>query len=135
MAYSFDPKRHYRMPTHFGPSLGPRQGLDGRRFSCKKTPLVKTYAASFEADAKQVEKLLPTGFTIAGEPKISIQFGMLREVEWLAGRGYNVFGVSVPARFEGKQDDVTGDFLLVLWENHADPILTGREDLGFSKIY
>ena len=23
----------------------------------------------------------------------------------------------------------------VVWENHADPILTGREQLGWSKIY
>ena len=25
--------------------------------------------------------------------------------------------------------------LLVLWENMADPIITGREELGFSKVY
>jgi hypothetical protein len=30
---------------------------------------------------------------------------------------------------------VVGDFLTVLWENLADPIITGREELGFSKIY
>ena len=28
-----------------------------------------------------------------------------------------------------------GPFLTVLWENLTDPILTGREQLGFSKIY
>ncbi|MEM6415953.1 MAG: acetoacetate decarboxylase family protein [Pseudomonadota bacterium] len=135
MAYAFDPKHHYRMPTHFGPSLGPRQGLDGRRFSCKTNPLIKTFEATFEAEASQLEDLLPTGFKVFGEARLTIQFGIMMEVEWLAGRTYNVFGVSVPAHFEGKQDNIIGDFLLVLWENKADPIITGREDLGFSKVY
>ena len=38
------------------------------------------------------------------------------------------------AIYEGKQK-ITCLFLPVLWENHADPIITGREQLGFSKIY
>ena len=28
-----------------------------------------------------------------------------------------------------------GPFLTVLWEDLADPILSGREELGFSKLY
>ena len=30
---------------------------------------------------------------------------------------------------------VEGNLLLVMWENHADPIITGREQLGYSKIF
>lgn len=30
---------------------------------------------------------------------------------------------------------LTGTFTPVLWENLSDPIMTGREELGFSKIY
>ena len=41
----------------------------------------------------------------------------------------------MPARFRGSSDRVDGDFLLVLWENMADPIVTGREELGFAKVY
>ena len=59
----------------------------------------------------------------------------MTEIEWLAGRGYNVLGVSFPAAFHGEQDHVSGDFLTVLWENLTDPIITGREELGFAKIY
>lgn len=33
MTYVFQPKRMYGMPTHFGLSLGPRQGPDGRKFA------------------------------------------------------------------------------------------------------
>ena len=35
----------------------------------------------------------------------------------------------------GEQDTVDGELLLVLWEDMADPIITGREDLGFAKVY
>ena len=30
---------------------------------------------------------------------------------------------------------MTGSFLTVLWKNLADPIITGREELGYAKIY
>jgi hypothetical protein len=59
----------------------------------------------------------------------------MKEIEWLAGRGYNILGVTFPAVFKGKEDTARGPFLTVLWENLADPIITGREELGFSKIY
>ena len=37
------------------------------------------------------------------------------------------------SRQAGRRAD--GEFLSVLWENLCEPILTGREELGFSKIY
>ena len=37
--------------------------------------------------------------------------------------------------YQGQKDRAAGPFLTVLWENLTDPILTGREQLGFSKIY
>ena len=36
---------------------------------------------------------------------------------------------------QGEQDSVDGDLLLILWGNRADPIITGREDLGYAKLY
>lgn len=59
----------------------------------------------------------------------------MTEIPWLAGRGYNTLGVSFPVEFTGKQDKARGTFLLILWENLTDPIITGREELGFSKLY
>ena len=59
----------------------------------------------------------------------------MKEIEWLAGRGYNTMGVTFPVHYEGKKDRAAGPLLTVLWENLTDPILTGREQLGFSKIY
>ena len=134
MTYRFQADRFYRMPTHFGPSLGPRQGPDGRRYS-NDTTTGLSIEATFEAQPSQLEKLLPSGFRLREPYIIRLCFGYGKNIEWLAGRAYNTFGVSFPATYCGQQDTVHGELLLVLWENMADPIITGREDLGFAKVY
>ena len=135
MSYELLPDRMYMMPTHFGPGLGPRQGPDGRRFACRDSPRAVSYSVSFLTRAEQLDALLPSGFALVGEPVVTVTVSFLTEIEWLAGRGYNTIGVSFPAAFKGEEDRASGPFLAVLWENLADPILTGREQLGFSKIY
>ena len=135
MPYEFQSGKMYRMPTHFGPRTGPRRGEDGRKFECKDAPKSTTRAVSFLTNAEQLEELLPEGFSLGEEPVVSVYASRMTEIEWLAGRGYTVLGVSFPAEFHGKEDRAVGSFLTVLWENLTDPILTGREELGFSKIY
>ena len=135
MSYAFKPGKMYRMPTHFGPSLGPRQGEQGRKYACRDAPKITAYYVSFLTNRQQLEELLPERFQVGAEPVVTIELAYMTEIEWLAGRGYNVLGVSFPAVFNGEQDHVAGDFLTVLWEDLADPIFIGREELGFSKIY
>ncbi|MDD5081917.1 MAG: acetoacetate decarboxylase family protein [Dehalococcoidales bacterium] len=135
MSYRFIPGRMYRMPTHFGPSLGPRQGPQGRKFSNFASPKTTMWSVSFLTNRGQLSDLLPPGFTVGAEPVVTVQASYMTEIEWLAGRGYNTLGVSFPAVFTGKRSRASGNFLSVLWENMADPIITGRDDLGFNKIY
>ncbi|MDE2846216.1 MAG: acetoacetate decarboxylase family protein [Gemmatimonadota bacterium] len=135
MPYKLQPGRMYMMPTHFGPAAGPRQGPDGRRFDGVDSPRTTSYSVSFLTRPEQLEVLLPAGFRLAGDPAVTVTVSCMTEIEWLAGRGYNTLGVSFPAEYRGKRDRARGPFLAVLWENLADPILTGREQLGFSKIY
>ena len=135
MPYKLQPGRMYMMPTHFGPAAGPRQSPDGRRFDGLDSPRTTSYSVSFQTRPEQLEVLLPEGFRLAGDPVVTVTVSYMTEIEWLAGRGYNTLGVSFPAEYRGKRDRARGPFLAVLWENLADPILTGREQLGFSKIY
>ncbi|MHA2393883.1 MAG: acetoacetate decarboxylase family protein [Promethearchaeota archaeon] len=135
MPYEFKPNQMYRMPTHFGPSFGPRRGKDGRKFENVNTPKVNSNSVSFVTNRKQLEEFLPEGFELRDEPVVTVKVSYITEIEWLAGRGYNTLGVSFPTVFHGKEDTVMGNFLTVLWENLTDPILTGREELGFSKIF
>jgi hypothetical protein len=135
MAFSFIPGRMYRMPVVFGPAMGPRQGPDGRKFDCVDNPKTTAVSVSYRSDPAQLAELLPDGFELGDEPVVTVTATYITEIEWLAGRGYNTLGVSFPAVFRGKQDTVRGPFLTVLWENLADPIITGREELGYAKIY
>lgn len=135
MSYSFVTNKMYRMPTHFGPMMGPRQHPDGRKFECVDNPKTLSISVSFLSNAEQLERLLPDCFELGERPIVTVSASYMKEIEWLAGRGYNTLGVIFPAFFRGDRDNVRGSFLSVLWENLADPILTGREELGFSKIY
>lgn len=135
MTYEFEPGSIYRMPTHFGPRTGPRQGPDGRKFSCTDNPKMTAIEVRFLSNAEQLEALLPPRFSLRGEPVVSIVAGYTTDIEWLAGRGYNRLDVRFPATFNGEVNQVNGSMLCVLWENLADPIITGRDELGVPKIY
>ncbi|SVB66638.1 uncharacterized protein METZ01_LOCUS219492, partial [marine metagenome] len=135
MPYKLQPGKMYMMPTHFGPSMGPRQGPEGRTFECEDNPKTTSISVNFLTNREQLEELLPEKFEVGAEPVVSVSASYMKEIEWLAGRGYNILGVSFPVTFNGEQDRAEGRLLTVLWENLCDPILTGREQLGFSKIY
>lgn len=135
MSYEFLPDQMYLMPTHFGPALGPRQNPEGGRFPFQEDPKSTTYMVNFLSDAQQLKAMLPPGFELTGEPVVTVSLTYMTEIGWLAGRGYAMLGLTIPATFHGQQETVTGDFLTVLWENRTEPIITGREELGFSKIY
>lgn len=136
MNYPLQKGTMYLMPTHFGPMCGPRQGPGGKRFAFTADQRkVMTVEISFLTNAEQLQPLLPPGFALSGEPVVTVFEKFMTEIDWLAGRGYNLLGVNIPATYEGEIDRAAGPLLLVLWENLADPILTGREQLGFSKIY
>lgn len=124
----------HRMPVFFGPSPGPRQGPDGLPFDWSDAPR-STASISFLTDGERLARLLPPGFQLLGDPIVTIESTTLTELPWLAGRGYRMLGIKFGSRFEGVRDIATGPFLAVLWENRPEPILTGREELGFAKLY
>jgi hypothetical protein len=96
---------------------------------------VITVAASALTDATALGELLPPRCRLHGDPVLTVSIAYLRNIGWLAGRGYNIVSVDFPIVFDGEDGRLTGKFTPVLWENLADPILTGREELGFSKLY
>ncbi len=124
-----------RMPTVFGPTPGPRQAPAGIRYDDGQTPLrVSTYAR-FHTDAIAVQRLLPAGLQALPEALLAIEFSYLSEIDWLAGRGYTMLSVRMPVRYMGADEPIQGWFQPVIWENLTEPILSGREELGWNKIY
>jgi hypothetical protein len=122
----------YRMPVSFGPAPGPRNlPADKRDLRYRKQATTLTLSAM--TDAEVLARLLPEGFALRGEPRLTVSVINLSDVGWLAGRGYNILMVRFPAAWRG-QENLDGHFVPVVWENMADPILTGRDELGWCKI-
>lgn len=87
-------------------------------------------------------KVLPSSGTTAGYGNVLFEVMELRNLPWLAGRGYNTWGVYAsdvecergrPAETGGRLH--RGSYMLVLFESFTDPITTGREELGFAKLW
>jgi len=125
--FQFDPRRQYQMPAHFGERF---RGQSSARYLD-----VTRMGVSYLTDPDKLIQYLPAPFEVGAEARITVHYGMNREVEWLAGAGYNLLGVDAQVRFNGKVDQLEGGYCLVLWENETDPILTGRELQGIPKIY
>ena len=123
----------FRMPVSFGPAPGPRNLPDNRRDD-RYRKQITSLSLSARADPALLSRLLPSGFVLEGEPRLHVTLSMFRDIGWLAGRGYNIVLIAIPARWEG-EEQASGQFVPVVWENMADPIITGREELGWSKVY
>ncbi|TGO62076.1 hypothetical protein BCON_0022g00140 [Botryotinia convoluta] len=134
------------MPMSFGPSPGPRQDLNG----IQRKPLKATYKTSyitFKTYKSYLLTLLPSDdFQISTEgmwATATFSVTHLENLEWLGGRGYSMLGLYVhdivhkssSDSHSGNSAELKGDFLPVLFENMADLIITGREELGFSKVF
>ncbi|OPK10311.1 acetoacetate decarboxylase family protein [Pseudomonas sp. VI4.1] len=125
----------YRMPTGFGPAVGPRQAPEGVVFDPTKSPEKFCAYVTFRTDGGLLEQILPEGFTLRGEPTVTFEFSYMTEIDWLAGRGYNMLTVRIPVRFKYGNTVIDGFFQPVAWENMAEPIISGREELGWSKLF
>ncbi|WP_156397220.1 MULTISPECIES: acetoacetate decarboxylase family protein [unclassified Sphingomonas] len=123
------------MPTSFGAAGGPRQAPDHADF--RPGPIKFTrYVVRFLGRADQLGALLPKGLALRGEPMAQFHFFCLRDIPWLAGRGYNILSLMIPVTHKGGTGEtVDGVYTAVMWENLGDPIITGREQLGHPKLY
>ena len=128
-------KPQYRMPRVFGPLPGPRNvPKDKQNLPNNQTNLVVAVTAL--TDAASLEALLPPDCALDGEPLLTMSMTFMSNIGWLAGRGYTILAVGFRIAHRSKsQGRLVGQFTPVVWENLADPIITGREELGFSKIY
>ena len=134
----------YRMPLGYGPMPGPRQSAEGSPLAGWDQADVKTCTVVFRAPAKQLADFLPHQCFLLdplssnpeGLATASISFTELKNLPWLAGRGYNLCGLYIhDVVCRGAEETVRGKYLSVLFENRADPIISGREELGYAKVF
>lgn len=133
MGFTFQDNKIYEMPVFFGPSPVKNPDENGV-YKLNKPADVEAVSVMFETDPAMLEALLPEGFSLA-HPVLSVAFCNFGNIGNFAGNSYNLINISTPVTFDGERDHVRGDLILVMYENHAEPIMGGRDLMGYSKIY
>ncbi|OAA53637.1 Acetoacetate decarboxylase beta barrel domain protein [Niveomyces insectorum RCEF 264] len=132
-----------RMPLGYGPMPGPRQTVKGVAHDGWDQSSVRTATITFQAPKNQLSSFLPhpcfhidNGSADDDLATASFTFTELHNLPWLAGRGYNLSGLYIhDVVCRGADETVGGKYLSVLFENRADPIVSGREELGYAKVF
>jgi len=135
MAFNRKPGEYYRMPVFFGAQPCPRWWPEGVDEDFSVVPQRTVMGISYLSDRKVLEAGLPDGFSVWGEPVVTVEATYMTGFAWLAGGGYNMCDVKIPAVFQSKDGPIHGTLLMVRWEDLADPIITGREELGHNKLF
>jgi Acetoacetate decarboxylase (ADC) len=128
-------KPQYRMPRVFGALPGPRNvPRDRQHLPNRQRNLVLSVTAL--SDAAALGALLPPHCELDGEPLLTVSLNYMSNIGWLAGRDYAILSVIVNMRHQSPTRGLLrGTYLPVLWENLCDPIISGRDELGFAKLY
>lgn len=132
-----DTQSRYRMPVSFGSAVGPRQHPDGRMWKPEETGTMNAdwMRIAYRTDPEKLKALLPPGFELRGEPVLSVSCAWFRNLYWLAGRGYGILSLDFPVTYRGKEETIEGSYCPIIWEGRPDAIMTGREELGFPKMF
>ncbi len=130
-----DPSKMYMAPANFAACVSLRRRTDGKRYIYDDPINTDRYAVIYEVEhPEKLRELVPEGLEPAGGYLI-VAVDYLTEIAWLAGKSYALLTVNIPVTSGSTLDDpIKGAFMCAIWENEMDPILTGREQLGFCKI-
>lgn len=141
------PDLRWRAPTGFGPAPGPRQPLGSasgsqevQRLRAAKAETQSTLSIRFRTSRTYVQNLLPPGFSFFGPATVceaTLSCTTLDGMTWLGGGGYSFIKLSLHGLKYVKKDGqvIAGSFIPLVIENLADPIVTGRDELGMPKLF
>jgi hypothetical protein len=136
------PDMYWRMPIVFGPFPGPRMdGYGRRRLADGPTRRFTTTSIKFKTSRTFLETILPNAqFSFKSADTVAtatLSVTRLDKLAWLGGQGYTHLGLYVHGVQYTKKDGSTinGTYMPVLFESLADPIVSGREELGMPKLF
>ncbi len=124
-----EPGKHYNMPL----LLGPR--YDQTTPPKYVYPQVETLVFQYLTDPRALEALLPKWYHPGREPLVTVFFSVSNGASFIAGGEFRSASFMVEASFDGEKDHITGEYILVMFENHTLPIIGGREDTGIPKLH
>ncbi|KAK5679391.1 hypothetical protein LTS10_008206 [Elasticomyces elasticus] len=139
---SGQPSSRLRNPLGFGLLQGPRQDLLGRSHADSlKLSTSREASVRFTTSATVLRCLFPSDrYSFASRDTVqqaSFTVQTLDGLAWLGGGGYDLVGLYIHGVRYQQTDGtfVTGKYCPVMIENLADPIITGREELGVPKVF
>ncbi|EKV07623.1 Salicylate hydroxylase, putative [Penicillium digitatum PHI26] len=137
-----NPKAYYRQPSVFGPMPGPRQDFWGRsRALASAKASFCTASIKIKTSRTLLKNLLPnSAYSFSGNGSVAyatFSQTTLDGLDWLAGGGYNHMGLYIHGiEYQQANGEITrGTYLPIMFEDLTDPILSGREELGFPKVF
>jgi acetoacetate decarboxylase len=124
--FRFNDDYVYKMPVHFG----------GYPFYPVRTEYgdMTSISVKYETEQEALLQLIPEDFELR-QPLVSVQFANCRDVDWMAGGEYRLIQVTAPVRYLGNSEGLVGEYVFVIWENHACAIIGGREEDGMPKVF
>ncbi|EAU32867.1 hypothetical protein ATEG_06323 [Aspergillus terreus NIH2624] len=140
--WSQGPPKYWRQPIAFGPMPGPRQDYEGHDRAQKSLKATfQTASIRFKTSRTLLQNLFPSDSYSFISPSTvayaTFSQTRLHNMDWLGGGGYRHLGLYI----EGVQckksngEVVKGTYMPILFESLADPIVSGREELGMPKLY
>jgi acetoacetate decarboxylase len=96
---------------------------------------VESLVLQYETDPDAIPPLLPEPFKPGKSPIVNVLFVDNNGVDFMAGGGYRLAAITVAAQFDGEAGHLEGDYVLVMPENNALPVITGREWIGMPKFF
>ncbi len=134
MGFKFENGKAYEMPVFFGPAPIPKNLDSNGKAVLNKPGDIEAITVLFETDAAKINSLLPEGYT-SNAPVLSVAVCEFANIGNFAGNTYYLINISTPVHFDGARDHLDGDLILAMFENHGEPIVGGRDQLGYSKIF
>lgn len=138
--YSETPGMFWRQPLGFGPMPGPRQDTNGSPYP-NRNASTTTATIKFKTSATLLKNMFPSSaYSFSNLDTVataSLQLQILKDLDWLGGGGYELLGFNIHD-VQYKQTNgqtAQGTYCPVMFENLTDPILSGREELGFPKLF
>jgi hypothetical protein len=58
----------------------------------------------YVTDREKLAAFFPEPFTVGEVPTVTVTYACSKDVDWLAGRGYNLIAVTASAVFNGKNE-------------------------------
>ncbi len=124
--FKFSENSTYNMPAHFGGTEGPPRPAPYHD--------VTSISIFYETDGEALAQYIPEAFQLT-EPVISIQCAFSRGIDWMNGGSYSLISIQVPVAYVHGRERMDGYYALVIWENKATPIISGREQSGMPKTF